>query len=441
MEGLMQNNDQNQQNEITDEEIDAKIWGELLDKVEQLNEYVNEVQGEQIIQVRVQQLALWKVLVNIHKKDMFILVKAYWSLGEAYLSQKYYEQALDHLTNALKLNGTLFSQFEETKKFHAYILTLLGKWYMEAGSLNDALGLLEKSLKMNKTVLGEEDISNASIYSTLSKVYLKKKDYDKALNQLGKVWELTETKFGKDSIEIAQVYLDMAKVYFKKKEFDEAIEHQLHAINNFRAKEDEYNQESTAKMMITLSEWYSKVENLEEAISWLKETEKLYEYIYGAVDKKTTKIKRDIALLLLKDSKYDDALNEVLQVEEQERSLYGETSLQLGKTYKLIGTLYILRRMQNEAKSYLQKAQTIFELKGATKLLKEVKTKLSMAKNGARMEQELAAHEGHDDHTDEDASEDHDMEDSSKKVVKKKKKKSAVRAKKKKTVIRNNFMN
>ena len=312
---------------------------------------------------------------------------------------------------------------------------------MEAGSLNDALGLLEKSLKMNKTVLGEEDISNASIYSTLSKVYLKKKDYDKALNQLGKVWELTETKFGKDSIEIAQVYLDMAKVYFKKKEFDEAIEHQLHAINNFRAKEDEYNQESTAKMMITLSEWYSKVENLEEAISWLKETEKLYEYIYGAVDKKTTKIKRDIALLLLKDSKYDDALNEVLQVEEQERSLYGETSLQLGKTYKLIGTLYILRRMQNEAKSYLQKAQTIFELKGATKLLKEVKTKLSMAKNGARMEQELAAHEGHDDHTDEDASEDHDMEDSSKKVVKKKKKKSAVRAKKKKTVIRNNFMN
>jgi hypothetical protein len=42
---------------------------------------------------------------------------------------------------------------------------------MEAGSLNDALGLLEKSLKMNKTVLGEEDISNASIYSTLSKVY------------------------------------------------------------------------------------------------------------------------------------------------------------------------------------------------------------------------------------------------------------------------------
>mmetsp|Transcript_17936 Transcript_17936/g.15843 ORF Transcript_17936/g.15843 Transcript_17936/m.15843 type:complete len:312 (-) Transcript_17936:28-963(-) len=310
---------------------------------------------------------------------------------------------------------------------------------MEAGSLNDALGLLEKSLKMNKTVLGDEDISNASIYSTLSKVYLKKKDYDKSLNQLSKVWELTETKFGKDSIEIAQVYIDMAKVYFKKKEYDEAIEHQLHAINNFRAKEDEYNQESTAKMMVTLSEWYSKVDNLEDAIQWLKETEKLYEYIYGSVDKKTTKIKRDIALLLLKDSKYDDALNEILLVEEQERSLYGETSLQLGKTYKLIGTLYILRRMQNEAKAYLQKAQTIFELKGSTKLLKEVKTKLNMAKSGARMEQELTAVEGHDDQSDEGPSDDQDMEGSAKKP-KKRKKKSLAKPKKKKTIIRNNFM-
>ena len=47
--------------------------------------------------------------------------------SEAYLGNKYYEQSLDHLTTALKLNGSLFSQLDETKKYHAYILTLLGK--------------------------------------------------------------------------------------------------------------------------------------------------------------------------------------------------------------------------------------------------------------------------------------------------------------------------
>jgi len=47
--------------------------------------------------------------------------------SEAYLNNKYYEQAMDHLTTALKLNGSLFSKLEETKQFHCHILTLLGK--------------------------------------------------------------------------------------------------------------------------------------------------------------------------------------------------------------------------------------------------------------------------------------------------------------------------
>lgn len=47
--------------------------------------------------------------------------------SEAYLNHRYYEQSLDHLTTALKLNGSLFSKLEETKQFHSHILTLLGK--------------------------------------------------------------------------------------------------------------------------------------------------------------------------------------------------------------------------------------------------------------------------------------------------------------------------
>jgi tetratricopeptide (TPR) repeat protein len=63
---------------------------------------------ENQIKIRVEQLAICKILVNIHRHDLFILVKAYTQLGEAYLNNKYYEQALDHLTTALKLNGSLF---------------------------------------------------------------------------------------------------------------------------------------------------------------------------------------------------------------------------------------------------------------------------------------------------------------------------------------------
>ena len=37
--------------------------------------------------------------------------------------------------------------------------------YMEAGNFKDALSLLEKSLKMNKQVLGEDDVNNGEIYT------------------------------------------------------------------------------------------------------------------------------------------------------------------------------------------------------------------------------------------------------------------------------------
>jgi hypothetical protein len=119
------------------EEIDYKICGELGKKsylnynIEEKNRALDEFAltqtPEGAIEVRIQQLALCKVLVNIHKRDLFILVKAYTNLGEAYLNNKYYEQSLDHLTTALKLNGSLFSKLEETKQFHSHILTLLGK--------------------------------------------------------------------------------------------------------------------------------------------------------------------------------------------------------------------------------------------------------------------------------------------------------------------------
>ena len=125
--------------------------------------------------------------MNVYNKNLFILVRAYCSLGEAYLNCEYFQQALEHFTTALKLNGTLFSDFEETKQFHAHILTLLGRCYMKAGNLNDAMGLLEKSLKMNQTILGEEHISNTSIYTVLAQVHLKKKEYESAIGYLSVV--------------------------------------------------------------------------------------------------------------------------------------------------------------------------------------------------------------------------------------------------------------
>lgn len=86
---------------------------------------------------------------------------------------------------------------------------------MEAGGIEDSIGLLEKAIKMNHAIVGEDDLSNATIFEAMSKAYVKKKDYSKALDALTSVWELQEAHFGMKHDAIAGVYVEMAKIYYK----------------------------------------------------------------------------------------------------------------------------------------------------------------------------------------------------------------------------------
>jgi tetratricopeptide (TPR) repeat protein len=94
---------------------------------------------------------------------------------------------------------------------------------MEAGNYKDALSLLEKSLKMNKQVLGEDHISNCDIFTVMSHVHAKLKDFENAVNYLFQVWEIYEAKFGGNSEQVGKAYLELAAVHLKKKDIEEAI--------------------------------------------------------------------------------------------------------------------------------------------------------------------------------------------------------------------------
>ena len=74
-------------------------------------------------------------------------------------------------------------------------------------------------------------------------------------------------------------------------------------------------QDQVADVAITLSEWLEKAERIEEALDVLKQAEQIYEYTYSVVDKRTCKVKRNVALLYLKSNRYDEALDELKEVE------------------------------------------------------------------------------------------------------------------------------
>ncbi len=62
--------------------------------------------------------------------------------------------------------------------------------------------------------------------------------------------------------------------------------------------------------------------------------------------------------------------------------------MKLGKTYKIIGTLYIITESPEEARQYLMQAYKIFESKGQDKLMKEVAGKLKLVSAGKKVREE-----------------------------------------------------
>ena len=280
---------------------------------------------------------------------------------------------------------------------------------MEAGNFKDALSLLEKSLKMNKQVMGEDHHSNCLIYIAMAHVHQRLKDYETSTNLLFQVWEIYQAQFGSGSLEVGKVYLELALAHLKKKDTNEAISFQQKALkvhqdiagdvtNQQQQQEGEspISQDTVADIAITLSEWLEKADRIEEALESLKFAEQIFEYSYSVIDKRTCKVKRNVALLYLKSNRYDEALDVLKEVEELERTLYGEASTQLAKTYKVIGTLYIINSSPQEAREYLLRALGIFEAKGLIKLLKEVKSKLKMLNSSVKMAAEMAAQEAVD---------------------------------------------
>ena len=107
--------------------------------------------------------------------------------------------------------------------------------------------------------------------------------------------------------------------------------------------------------------------------------------------------------------------------------------MQLGKTYKVIGTLFIINNNPVEAREYLMRAHQIFESKGLVKLLKEVKNKIRMLNSSVKLAAEAVVQDGID-------SGDDSAKESPERAKSKGKKKKAVKKKPKKTVFRNNFV-
>lgn len=96
---------------------------------------------------------------------------------------------------------------------------------MEAGNFADAIALLDKSLRMNRQIMGEAHESNAQILMVLGSVCTKCEEYDRGVSSLQDALQILQKNPDQQKRE-ADCNLELALAFQKSQEFSEAISHQ-----------------------------------------------------------------------------------------------------------------------------------------------------------------------------------------------------------------------
>ena len=377
-----------QDNEPQIDFLEVSVISEIIQIVEQIDSKCKGQVGEDIVNERIKQLAYSKILCNVYGKDITYLIKAYTSLGIAYLDIEYYEQAQEHLLNAFKLNENLSNNDNlSMKEYQVKILINLSKCYLENNKLDTAQKICERSLLMNKTLFGEDHVSNADIFYILAKINTKLAKYDEAVENLGQMFKIYEKIYGYDSEKSAKISMEMGQIYELAQNIPEAIEYYDNSYKIWEKIINDNNYEVLFQIAMKLSELYATDKKYENSYQVLVNTENQFgdkikrslkdRVVYQRCRIKACSYNNDISLLLKENLKLEEILSES-----------NENQKTLAKTCVQIGSIYFENKEIEKGLEYLKKAQDIFTINGDNKCANEVQQQINKITKGNEFERE-----------------------------------------------------
>ena len=379
-----------QENEPQIDFLEVSVISEIIQIVEQIDSKCKGQIGEEIVNERIKQLAYSKILCNVYGKDITYLIKAYTNLGIAYLDIEYYEQAQEHLLNAFKLNENLSSDDNlSMKEYQIKILINLSKCYLEDGKgrLDIAQQISEKSLAMNKTLFGEDHVSNADIYYILSRINTKSKNYDAALKNLQSMFSIYEKIYGYNSEKSAKISMEIGQIYELAEEIKDSIEFYENSYNIWKKIINDNNYEVLFQIAMKLSELYASIQDYKSSYEKLINTE----IEFGDKTKRSLKDRVIYQRCRIKACSLNNDINNLLEEHLKLVEILKETDENkktLAKTLVQIGSIYLENKDKEKGLDYLYQARRIFIENGDKKCENEVNKRIEDEKNKINGEQE-----------------------------------------------------
>lgn len=115
--------------------------------------------------------------------------------------------------------------------------------------------------------------------------------------------------------QLGYVFSEMAKIEKRRGHTDMAVQLLLKAQAAFESQEKFLASDELAETFCKLSQWQEKQSKIEDALFNLQRASEIYEQNYGLEDPQTVRVKRNIALVLLRGNQFQDALKELFEVE------------------------------------------------------------------------------------------------------------------------------
>ena len=380
------------QNEInpTNDFLEISLINEIKQTINQIELKCQGKIGESVVEDRCRQLSYANILVDIYKKPISNLIEPSAKLGEAYYDIKYFEQAKEHIENALTYNKDPSNNGSEILS-DDYLLRLtikLSKCYLETNLYENSLKLAERALVENQKLFGEDDITNAEIYDIMYQCEKKLENYIKAIEHLNILLKLYEKIYNQNSEQCASICNEIGDIYKLLKKNPEAIKYYNRYYNIKEELVKESNQfEELFQISIKIGELYAEEKEYMKAYEILKKTDDEYNNGVNRTIKDQVIYQRLICTITSFFEDNNCYLNELLKLEEILKD-YNENKKTLARTYLQIGHIYKKKKEVKKSLEYFTKAEQIFIehndikfISDVQKIIKEIKKELEKMEN------------------------------------------------------------
>ena len=358
----------------SDDFLEKSLINEIKQTMKQLEQNCENQIGESAIENRCRILSYAIVLVDVYKKPISNLIYPHAKLGEAYYDIKYYEQAKEHLENAIKYNNEQANQtYQALPEDYLIRLTIkLSRCYLEIQQYELALKLSNKVLEQNNKLFGEKDISNVEIYDIIYQAEKNMQKYSIAAEHLKILKQFYSQIYDEKSDKCLNVLEEIAHLYELDGQIKEAIMNYLKYLELL----EEIDRKDKIKLIFETAQkiggLYAEIKEYKEAYDFLKKIEKDYNNGYNRTDKEKYIYQRLICTLasFLKDD--DNYLEELLIMEKILTEASKVKKALLGKTYLDIGHVFKTKNNFDKSIEYFKKAFNIYKNESDGKLLNDI---------------------------------------------------------------------